>query len=371
MPIPQQVPISEHTGNGVTTTFAYEFGLLDAADLKITINGADVTTGFTVTGVGNRAGGTVVFAVAPANGAAIVLYRDVALVRTTDYQYAGDLREQVLDDDFDRMMMGLQDMLARINRAITIPAGETFATLPSVALRANKVMAFGPSGEIALLSSFGGGGGTIDIVPADLSVTLSKLESSLQTTLTNAVQRDGDVMTGPLELVGDAVEDLEAVPKQQLDAGLTVSAPPGAVMAFAQNTAPTGWLKANGQLVSRTTYAALFAAIGTTYGAGDGSTTFALPDLRGEFVRGWDDGRGIDSGRSIGTAQGDGFRSHNHIHGLRPEFASANVYATQTVSNGLRIDVTDSSNNISGDTSNTGGSETRPRNIALLYCIKF
>lgn len=181
MPIPQQVPIISHTGNGVTTTFAYAFAVLDADDLKVRVGGVDVTTGFTVTGVGNRAGGTVVFAVAPANGAAIVLYRDVALVRTTDYQYAGDLREQVLDDDFDRMMMGLQDMLARINRAITIPAGETFATLPSVALRANKVMAFGPSGEIALLSSFGGGGGTIDIVPAELSVTTSKLANGAVT----------------------------------------------------------------------------------------------------------------------------------------------------------------------------------------------
>ena len=66
---------------------------------------------------------------------------------------------------------------------------------------------------------------------------------------------------------------------------------------------PTGWLKCNGALLSRTTYAALFAVIGTTYGAGDGSTTFALPDLRGEFLRGLDDGRGVDGGRALGSAQ--------------------------------------------------------------------
>lgn len=66
----------------------------------------------------------------------------------------------------------------------------------------------------------------------------------------------------------------------------------GVIGFFAGSSAPSGYLKANGALVSRTTYATLFAAIGTTFGAGDGSTTFALPDLRGEFLRGWDDGRG-------------------------------------------------------------------------------
>ncbi|WP_228368206.1 phage tail-collar fiber domain-containing protein, partial [Klebsiella pneumoniae] len=64
-------------------------------------------------------------------------------------------------------------------------------------------------------------------------------------------------------------------------------APAGAVVHFARTTAPAGWLKANGTAVSRTAYAALFAAIGTTYGAGDGFNTFNLPDLRGEFIRGF------------------------------------------------------------------------------------
>ena len=99
--------------------------------------------------------------------------------------------------------------------------------------------------------------------------------------------------------------------------------PSGAVLYFAGQTAPSGWLKANGAAVSRTAYAALFAAIGTTYGAGDGSTTFNLPDLRGEFMRGWDDGRGIDRGRAFGSAQGDAIRnitgSLSAPHGFRRE----------------------------------------------------
>lgn len=86
----------------------------------------------------------------------------------------------------------------------------------------------------------------------------------------------------------------------------------GQVAYFARSTAPLGWLKANGALISRTTYAGLFAAIGTTWGAGDGSTTFALPDLRGTFIRGWDDARGLDTSRAFGSFQDHGVESHTH-----------------------------------------------------------
>lgn len=88
--------------------------------------------------------------------------------------------------------------------------------------------------------------------------------------------------------------------------------PAGQVATYAMTSCPSGWIKANGAAVSRTTYASLFAAIGTTWGAGDGSTTFNLPDLRGEFVRGWDDGRGVDTGRAIASAQADDNKSHTH-----------------------------------------------------------
>jgi len=138
----------------------------------------------------------------------------------------------------------------------------------------------------------------------------------------------------------------------------------GQVSFFAQNTAPTGWLKANGATVSRTTYADLFAAIGTTFGTGDGSTTFGLPDLRGEFPRGWDDGRGVDSGRSFGSAQADEFKSHEHRlierDGSGGAF-DADVAGTASSFTSLRDDAM----------LPEGGSETRPRNIALLACIKF
>lgn len=142
----------------------------------------------------------------------------------------------------------------------------------------------------------------------------------------------------------------------------TATLAPSAIQYFALSSAPAGWLKANGAAVSRTVYSALFSAIGTTYGVGDGSTTFNLPDLRGEFIRGWDDGRGVDAGRVLGTSQADLLRSHTH------PFTAAFVvsFDRQFVSGG-----NSQSFNQSLTTGASGGAETRPRNVALLACIKF
>lgn len=135
----------------------------------------------------------------------------------------------------------------------------------------------------------------------------------------------------------------------------------GEVSFFAMSSAPTGWLKANGAAVSRTTYAALFTAIGTTFGAGDGSTTFNVPDLRGEFARGWDDARGVDTGRVFGSAQSSQNLSHTHTVTAVP---GGNNFTAGSPGGGISpgaSTITSSSN---------GGTEARPRNIALLACIR-
>lgn len=109
-------------------------------------------------------------------------------------------------------------------------------------------------------------------------------------------------------------------------------APAGLVATFARSTAPTGWLKANGAAVSRTAYADLFAAIGTTHGAGDGFNTFNLPDLRGEFIRGWDDSRGVDGDRVLGSWQSGAMESH--IHSATTADAGGHVHTGTTNSAG-------------------------------------
>lgn len=94
--------------------------------------------------------------------------------------------------------------------------------------------------------------------------------------------------TVPVVLPGNPTTSLQSAPKQYVDTAQTTAAPPGAITAFAASSAPTGWLVCDGSAISRASYAALFAVIGTTWGAGDGSTTFNVPDLRGQFLRGYD-----------------------------------------------------------------------------------
>lgn len=144
-----------------------------------------------------------------------------------------------------------------------------------------------------------------------------------------------------------------------------VEVPPGAVAYFARSVAPAGYLKANGAAVSRTTYADLFAAIGTTFGAGNGSTTFNVPDLRAEFLRGLDDGRGIDTGRGLGTSQAQAIQNHNH------PLIGFLMQSTPPSGGMFGLNGGVGSYNDTNFINATGGAETRPRNIALLACIKY
>lgn len=160
----------------------------------------------------------------------------------------------------------------------------------------------------------------------------------------------------------------------QISAAIPSGVPAGTISYFAASSLPTGYIKANGATISRTTYAALFSAIGTTYGAGDGSTTFKLPDLRGEFLRGWDDGRGVDSGRGFGTAQLDAFQGHGHD--LSYPYTGAfggtlnTTLQTQLVS-GIRSNYATDPQELGSYGTPRLANETRARNIALLACIKY
>jgi microcystin-dependent protein len=180
-----------------------------------------------------------------------------------------------------------------------------------------------------------------------------------------------NVGTGDNELLTTSLSDARYRTEAQVNAAINdalvsgVGFPPSTVIFVAQNSAPSGFLKANGALVSRSTYAALFDAIGTTYGAGDGSTTFALPDLRGEFPRGWDDGRGVDSGRTIGSAQGQ--QVGQHTHQLPSGIVRGTGGGTFSGNPGSNFQFDETL----ATAANSGGTETRPRNVALLACIKF
>lgn len=161
MPISNQTPIIGYVANGVTKSFAFPFAILSADDLKVKVGADVVTTGFSIAGVGDRDGGSVTFTDAPASPTPIILYREVTLDRTTDYQENGDLLAIVLDDDLDRIWMALQDQLLLSDRALRSPLGETLQQLPPASERALMALAFDAAGNPIVVRGTNDGGAAL------------------------------------------------------------------------------------------------------------------------------------------------------------------------------------------------------------------
>ena len=230
---------------------------------------------------------------------------------------------------------------ALVDGAALLPGVITDQAAKAVPLSADTVLVYSVA-DTALRKT------TLAQIGANLTVTNATNATALATA--RNIQVSGAV-TGTASFDGSANINIVTTLVAQ-------TVPAGSVFNFAASTAPTGYLECSGAAVSRATYAALFAVTSTTFGVGDGSTTFNLPNLRGEFVRGWDNGRGVDASRAFGSAQADELKAHTHSV-YEPVPGSTQAYAGGYAGQ-IHVQVTGS----------TGGVETRPRNIALLYCIK-
>lgn len=170
--------------------------------------------------------------------------------------------------------------------------------------------------------------------------------------------------------------------------------PVGAYEIMAAPIVPAGYLYCDGRAVSRTTYAALFNVLGSRFGAGDGTTTFNLPDWRGTFMRGWDDGRGIDSGRVFGEQQDSQNKKHNHAFSGSIAEAGEHTH-NYTISKARDWDSMDGdwigqggpalvrtgtqrihsagrhTHTLTGSNAEDGGSEARPANNTVYVVVKF
>ena len=356
-----------YTGNGSTFLYSFTFPYLNEDDIKASLNGV-VTTAYSLANAT-----TLSFDTPPANGVAIRIYREtndesqIAVYRAGSAIRAEDLNDNALQslylvqeaknlaESADASSVAVQAQLALDTaNAATVTANAASTTANGIASTANT----------ALTNSTN-------------AVNTANAANSTAATANSTANTANTTANSALSTANSAVSTANSA----LTFAQAIN-PVGSVIWVVMNTAPNGFLKANGAAVSRTTYSALFAAIGTTFGAGNGSTTFNLPDLRGEFIRGWDDSRGVDSGRSFGSNQSyatarptNNFTTDNpgdHNHG----YNGGNLKSLQG-DNAGNDDYANGGGTTGGGGSHThqitggGDSETRPRNVALLACIKF
>lgn len=204
-----------------------------------------------------------------------------------------------------------------------------------------------------------------DQAPAIDAVNLNHIENGIESAHNDIADIiDGDIIVGKAQV---------AITAESLTTTIAIS-PVGSIVMWGSSTLPDNYMECNGATLPRTH--ALFAIIGTTFGIGDGSTTFNLPDLRAQFIRGWDHGKGTDTGRKLGSAQEDAFQGHTFVDGRNDRFlggvddrgsGSGNVIGSRSST------FTDNSIQIAADDEHGEprvAKETRPINIALMYIIK-
>ena len=375
---------SNYTGDGSETDFLITFPFLAETDIKVQVDNVTqtLTTHYTINN------NIVTFGSAPADTKAVKLFRDTNIDKTSAvFQTGASIRAQDLNNIAKQFLYAAQEF----EQASTTPSGTGLA------------LTSGTKNHIQVNSA-----NDWTIVPGSVSTSLEANSIDSDHYVDGSIDRihlEYDIIDGT-KLADNAVDsehytdgsvDLEHLASAVLTSIQgTYSNPVGTVIWYAGSSAPTGYLKANGDAIangSGTTqsitadFSALYAVVGAN-----------LPDLRGEFIRGFDDGKGTDSGRSIRSTQSDANKQHNHTATTSTKSLTgtlnsvAETWHNNGTATGVFTKTTDETGNntpehtdvsatggIDFDGShdhtttiaNDGGSEARPRNIALLACIKY
>lgn len=147
--MPDVTPVVRYVGNGMETVYEYGFPIFASEDLAVYLNGAKQTSGFTITGAGETAGGSVTFETAPALGVIITLARELPIERVTDYLEGGDFSANSINTELDYMIASIQQV-DRVND-LALRYGEhenpVSGILPDKTVRANKALGFNAYGE--------------------------------------------------------------------------------------------------------------------------------------------------------------------------------------------------------------------------------
>ncbi|QIF01907.1 tail fiber protein [Roseimicrobium sp. ORNL1] len=340
MPVASEISRIQYTGNGSwVTPYSVPFYFLSEADIKVVLtdgNGVESplteTTHYALTGAGEAGGGSLTTVVGYDGTHTLTIYREPEQTQSAEFQSTGALPADTLTRGLDKLTMLVQSLSRKVTRCFRLndKAGDVVAL--SEATKANTVFGFGSSGDpvlrdrVALLSLLslsgslqgaptafwsddGERGLKVPDFVGQLGVQLntSALYRSSGSSAGNwsLLVRDEDDMAGNDALRAPSQQSVKAYVDARDAASVATHMPPGIIAPYAGPSAPTGWLLCYGQAVSRTTYTALFAAVGTTFGSGDGSTTFTLPDLRGRTVAGMDNMGGSAALRLTNSGTGN------------------------------------------------------------------
>jgi microcystin-dependent protein len=394
--------LNQYPGDGSTTTFSVSFPYIAQAHVEVRVAGVLKTSGVDYTWPTSS---TIQFTVAPANLATIEFRRNSnRTARLVNHQDASTVTEATLDQDANQLFFVAQEAMDVSGNTIQLASDGTFdATNKRIKNVTDPV-----NPQDASTKAYGDAnwGGTAAVNAAASAASASASATSASTSQTNAANSATAAATSATNAATSATNAAASAA-----AAAASQVPTGAILWFPGSAAPTNTIKANGALLSRTTYAALWAyaqasgnlvtdAVWTgssqygSFSSGDGSTTFRVPDMRGYFVRGFDDARGVDSGRAIGTLQADDNKSHthtgttsgasnDHIHNSDTR-AILNISGMTTIIEGTGVYYNCPAN--TGAATTTGGrsadhthsfttaatgSESRPKNLALLACIKY
>lgn len=321
--LPQQFTIKQYEADGSTTVYVYNYLVPLSSDIAVYLTpvgqnpdpAADIqilNSDYTVQGTGNTNGGTVTFVVAPAAGVIVTLSRAVEASIDTNFANASTFKGINLDNAFERVTLVAQQ-------------NQTYALQRNLSYRVNTYFpddsTISQFTQLPLLDPgqiwYGGSTGVLAVTleeGADTSVLRSELANEDPGTNGATIVGYYDPFHSTQTTVAAFLDNIETFIN-----GLGVSFKPGMLLDYAGGTVPSGWLPCDGAAISRVDYAALFAAIGTTWGVGDGTTTFNVPNLQRRVTLG--SGGSATSPNFAGTTVGSFGGEEVHTQTI-PELAA-------------------------------------------------